>query len=118
MTNINVFAMGQANRGKEQMVFDWLKAAQLIKEAKPVIAGAGLAGDWDYTGGTIFENNAPVNKDDSYTYLSSDWATPELEMDGLRQDCYQMQSALPDYGAKTFWPEDALEVLNGGPNNE
>ena len=36
------FAMGEANRGKEMMVFDWDKAARLIGERKPECASAGL----------------------------------------------------------------------------
>ena len=36
------FAMGEANRGKELMVFDWDKAARLIKERKPECAYAGV----------------------------------------------------------------------------
>jgi hypothetical protein len=32
MNTISAFAMGTANRDKESMVFDWEKAARLIKE--------------------------------------------------------------------------------------
>lgn len=39
------FAMGEANRGKELMVFDWDKAARLIQEKKPKWATAGLHSD-------------------------------------------------------------------------
>ena len=38
------FAMGEANRHKELKVFDWDRAAQLIKEKQPEIARAGLSG--------------------------------------------------------------------------
>ena len=37
------------------MVFDWNKAAQIIKERGATNASAGLSGDWEYTGGTHHE---------------------------------------------------------------
>ena len=60
------FAMGEANRGKELMVFDWDKAARLIKERKPKCASAGLRSDWQYTGGTIYEGGKPVMDDKEF----------------------------------------------------
>lgn len=112
---MNTFAaalMGMANRGKELMVFDWDKAALLIKAKKPEWAAAGLRGDWEYTGGTIYENGKPVK--DSYTYLSSTWAVPELDMDGETIECYRMKSETPEWSSDTKWPESALLILNGG----
>lgn len=59
------------SRGAKLKAFDWDKAAQLIKgklkEHPDLSAEAGLQGDWDYTGGVIFENGKPTN--DNYTYL-------------------------------------------------
>jgi hypothetical protein len=109
---MSAFAMGQANRGKEQKVFDWDTAAALIREKKPSSAGAGLAGDWEYTGGSIFENGKPVPKEETYTYLASTWATPQLEMDGVVISCYKMHSEVPDWGKDTYWPQSALDILN------
>lgn len=109
MDTMATFAMGEANRGKPLMVFDWDKAARLIKEAGAKNASAGLAGDWGYTGGEILvDGEIP---DDSYCYLASTWATPELEIDGMRQDCYRMEDEVPDWDSGTFWPESAREIL-------
>lgn len=85
MNTLAAFAMGEANRGREMMVFDWDKAARLIRERKPRCASAGLRSDWEYTGGTIYENGKPVM--DDYTYLASTWAVPELDMDGDNLAC-------------------------------
>lgn len=82
MNSMVAFLNAQANIHKEQMVFDWHKAAKLIKQMKPNIASAGLAGDWEYTGGEIYKNGRPVPKNETYTYLSSNWATPEINIDG------------------------------------
>lgn len=111
MDSLKAFAIGEANRGKEMMVFDWDKAARIIKEKKPRIAGAGLCHDWEYTGGKIFKNGKPVPKEDTYTYLASTWATPELDLDGIRMDCYKMQSETSTWDARTYWPESALKIL-------
>lgn len=111
MDTLTAFIMGEANRGKELMVFDWNKAAELILERKPKEASAGLRGDWEWTGGTIYENGSPVT--DSYTYLSSTWAVPEIELDGDIVPCYKMQSKVPDWGSDTKWPQSALNILKG-----
>ena len=111
MDSAKAFAMGQANRGKEMMVFDWIKAAKLIKERNAKDASAGLAGDWEWTGGKILENGVPVPRRDTYTYLASTWATPQIDLDGEVIDCFKMQSETPGWDSGTYWPEDAREEL-------
>lgn len=111
MDTLSAFAMGQAHRNDPIMVFDWDKAAQIIKERGARNASAGLAGDWDWTGGEILTDGEP-NKED-YTYLASKWATPELYIDGEFIDCWVYQSDKPDWGSDTKWPESAVEILNG-----
>lgn len=112
LSTMACFMMGQANRGKELMVFDWDKAASIIKEKKPEWAQAGLKGDFGNTGGTIYEDGAPVFT--SYTYLASTWARPVLILnddDELEIPCYKMQHECPDWNEKTVWPESALGIL-------
>ena len=103
--------MGERNRGKEMMVFDWDKAAELIRDQNPKKASAGLAGDWEWTGGEIYRSGEIV--EDDYTYLSSTWATPQLDMDGDIVECYRMESEVPDWGWDTKWPESSRTLLNG-----
>lgn len=106
---------GLANRGKEPMVFDWDKAAMLIRERKPEIAEAGLKDDWEWTGGVIYENGEPVL--DSYTFLSSTWAKPLLYIDDDVIECYVMKSETV-WGSDTKWPDSALNILRGGSSTE
>lgn len=119
MDTSSAFAMGQVNRGQALKVFDWDKAAELIRERKPTVASAGLAGDWEYTGGCIYENGAPVPKDETYTYLASTWATPQLDMDGAVEACYVMEDvAAQRWGddvdfSKLYWTNSALAILGG-----
>ena len=105
------FAMGEMNRHKELMVFDWDKAAKLIREKKAICASAGLKDDWEFTGGVIFECNEPIY--DKYTYLSSTWAIPELNIDGVVVPCYKMEHETPGWGHDTKWPISALSILKG-----
>lgn len=112
MDTAAAFRMGEANRGKELMVFDWERAAQIIADRKPETASAGLSSDWEWTGGAIYANGAPVPKDQTYTYLASTWATPELEVDGDVIACFKMQSETPDWGADTYWPTEALAIIS------
>jgi len=111
METMKAYAMGQANRGNELMVFDWDKAARLIRESGCETAFAGLCSDWGNTGGRIFSNGEPDM--DDYTFLASIWATPEIEIDGERIDCYKMQSEVPDWDSDTKWPDSAIKILKG-----
>lgn len=113
MDSMAAFVIGEANRGREMKVFDWDKAAALIVERKAKYAGAGLAGDWEYTGGSIFKDGQPIPQEDTYTYLASTWATPELEIDGETIACFKMESETPGWDSGTYWPESALEILRG-----
>lgn len=113
MDTMKAFMMGKMNRGKESMVFDWHKAARRIKESGCQSAQAGLAGDWNCTGGMIFSDGKPYI--DDCCYLASTWATPELELDdGRREDCFIMKSEIKGekWDADTRWPESALKILN------
>lgn len=110
MDSMMAFAMGEANRGKDLMVFDWDKAAEIIKKEKPIEAVAGLSSDMEWTSGTIFSEGKPVQ--DCYTFLSSTWATPVLVLDDNNEiPCYKMQSEVPEWDSHTKWPESSLRIL-------
>lgn len=98
-------------RGDKMMIFDWHKAAQLIKERQPEAASAGLQCDWEWTGGDIYYNKTgPVYE---YTYLSSIHAIPELRMDGETIECFIMEDNNPsNWNEATKWPQSALDILN------
>lgn len=111
MDTWSAFAKGLAARHKESMVFDWDKAAELIRERKPKVVWAGLQDDWEWTGGIIYENGNIIK--DSHSYLASTWAVPQIDLDGEIISCYKMQSEAPDWHAKTRWPQSALSILEG-----
>ncbi len=101
--------MGEANRNKPLMVFDWNTAAKLIKERNPQKASAGLRSDWEWTGGDIYKDGQPCL--DDYTFLSSTWATPEIEIDGEVIACWIYQKDSDNWNSDTKWPESALNIL-------
>ena len=109
MDTLSAFMLSEANRGRERMVFDWEKAAQIIKKSNATTASAGLRGDWEYTGGRIWKDGKPCT--DSYTYLASTWSTRQLKISGKMYDCYRMESETPGWGAKTKWPPEALAII-------
>jgi hypothetical protein len=111
MDSMQAMAMGLASKGNEQRVFDWDRAAALIRERQPNVAAAGLREDWGWTGGDIYRDAKPVEREVTYIYLASTWATPALELDGEMQDCWQMASDVP-WDANTFWPESSVAILN------
>ena len=113
MDTFQAITLANVNRASENKVFDWNEAARRIKESGTSSAAAGLRSDWDHTGGLIFSGYEPIPEDDTYVYLASSWATPELDLqlgDGP-QDCYIMQSEQPSWNAGTYWPDSALEIL-------
>lgn len=114
MDSLKAFALGEANRHKPLMIFDWIKAAKLIKENKPIKVEAGLSGDWEWTGGIIYEDGKIVKN--SYTYLASTWATPLIEIDGDTIPCYVMETKDVKWNSDTKWPKEALDIL--GDANE
>jgi hypothetical protein len=111
--------------GKSFKIFDWDKAARIIKERKPLFAFAGLRNDWGYTGGIIYANGQPVDKKNTYTYLQSNWATPILKLqydgfdDGGDDDCnlevipcFILSDNNPNnWNSGTYWVESALNIL-------
>lgn len=108
MNTLSAFMMGYANGHKDPMVFDWDKAAQIISERGAKEAHAGLKGDWKLTGGCILRDGRPVR--DSYTYLSSTWATPALRIGSDEIECFRMKKDCEwDHGTK--WPKSALSIL-------
>lgn len=115
MDTMTGFMLGQLNAHREPMVFDWNKAAQIIAERKPEVASAGLRDDWGWTGGTIWRDGQPVT--DEYTFLSSKWAVPELDIDGEVIECFRMQSEVPDWNSATKWPASAMEIVGHAPQS-
>lgn len=111
MDSMQAFAMAQATRGQRLRVFDWDRAARRIREVKPRDASAGLSGDWEYTGGPIWTGDGPVAAEDTYVYLASTWAVPELDLDGTIEDCWRWKDET-DWDANTYWPESARAILS------
>jgi len=110
----DVFAIGEKNRGNPLKVFDWDKAARIIKDKNAKHAEAGLAGDWSCTGGEIWFDGEP-NKE-SYTYLASTWAIPTLIVIDQENHVEEFECWLPEketaWDSGTKWPESSLNILN------
>lgn len=111
MNTLTAYAAGQAHRTDPLMIFDWDRAARLIREKAAQSASAGLQGDWEYTGGTILRDSEPVT--DGGTYLASTWAIPELEIDDDVIECWRLASDSPGWDADTVWPPSAVAILRG-----
>ncbi len=99
-------------------VFDWDAAAVLIKnrfiEHNDLRVEAGLQGDWNWTGGVIFEDSKPTNE--QITYLSSNWAIPTLilEWDGEEQEeveCFVIKTENTRFHSDSKWDEKSLNIL-------
>lgn len=109
-------AKAASKSGRKTTVFDWDKAAEIIKDRllkhPDLYAEAGLQGDWENTAGCIFEDGKPTNGE--YMFLASNWAVPTLILawDGIDQEeieCFTDQSDRFDLGTK--WDVISLEIL-------
>ena len=103
-------------KGAKIKAFDWDKAAKIIKQQfekhSDLIAEAGLQGDWQYTGGVIFENGKPTN--DNHTYLASNWAAPTLIISWNGEEQLEIECSIElneRFDAETKWDEKSLEIL-------
>ena len=109
MDTIMAFKMGRMFCGNKRKVFDWNKAAFIMKREKAVDARAGLLEDWEWTGGYILIDGKPTV--DDYTYLASTWATPVLIID-LKKPiecwCWEDEHKWNEY---TKWPRSSLEFF-------
>ena len=112
MDTWRAYLMGRAARGQPQRVFDWGKAARIIKERQPSKAEAGLVEDWWETAGDIWRDGEIVPEDDTYTYLSSNWATPTLVLEGEQIACW-IGEADTEWDAGTYWPQEARDIVLG-----
>ena len=105
--------LGELYRNKPSRVFDWHKAARIIKTLGLEEAWAGLGEDWFYTGGKILEDGKPIY--DDYTYLASTWATPILRVsDDIAYECWCWEDEC-DWDCHTKWPASAV-LLMGDSN--
>lgn len=102
-------AAAESRRGEKGKVFDWDKAAQMIKDRKPEIVEAGLQEDWSHTSGPIYMDGKPYY--DGYTYLFSMWATPILMIDDEEIECFTSGDDERGYDSSTKWPESSLSIL-------
>ena len=98
--------------GNPSKVFDWDKAARIIKERNPERALAGLSEDWFWTGGTIWRDGKICT--DEPPYLMSFWATPIIILefeDGEEEiECW-MRADESAWDERTNWPESAKKIL-------
>lgn len=108
-------AMG-AIASDSRKVFDWHKAAELIRAYDLLNVEAGLAEDWGYTSGDILSEGERVPKEKTYVFLASDWATPVLhDVDAdIVYECYihDTDEENPQgWNAYTYWPESAVALM-------
>lgn len=121
MDTMAAYAMAVGSRGARVRVLDWDEAARRIVAAKATHAAAGLGRDWEWTGGPILAEGLPIPREDTYTYLASTWAVPELAVgdhDGVWENaaepCWRYKDETPGWDSGTYWPESALAILREG----
>ena len=108
MDTMSAFMLGSTSTRTDNSVFDWVKAAEYLRDNNVKDARAGLSCDLEWTSGNILVNGQIP--EDSYTYLSSNWAIPVLVVGDEEIICYTTES-VSGWNAKTFWPKEARDIL-------
>lgn len=108
MNVIEMSAKASAARaaGNPLKVFDWVRAAALLRDSGAANAQAGLEEDWGHTSDTIWRDGNPAV--DARAFLASLWATPLLRIGNARYECATVN---PNWDADTVWPPEALAIL-------
>jgi hypothetical protein len=95
-------------------IFDWDKAARLIKEKKPKMPVlAGIKEDWHYTFGAIYDNGEIINDSSPWTY--SNLYTPQMVINREFIECwiYAKEELIFSKDELNHWTESAINILNG-----
>lgn len=102
MDTLSAFAKGEASQGNRVRIFDWDKAAAILANGRVQEAEAGLEGDWEWTGGAILRGGeALTSREDTYVYLASTWATPQLLICGETcLPCWRWLDETPRLGGR------------------
>ena len=80
---------------------DWDKAKKVCEQFPTATIIAGLLEDWDCTSGIIFKNGKYNTK--SYLYVSSRWATPYLDVDGMEIPCWTNEDKYKSDSKRPKW---------------
>ena len=99
------------DNGGVAKVFNWIKAANIIKENPEKTWYAGLLEDWYWTSDIIWKNGHTTDCDELYPY--SIWATPILMSTDNSEfiECWVPADEV-DWDDDTKWPEEALNIIN------
>ena len=98
---------------KEPMVFDWDKAARLIKKRNAKFAYAGLEEDWVDTSGVIWDSSKGGIVRNKKLFLASTWTKPIIEVNWSKYRCYRRKSKTPGWDELTVWPDSAMAIVEG-----
>ena len=116
MDTAQAILMGALNRHRERKVFDWCKAAKIIKSNNPDEVWAGLKGDFENTSGLIYSEGKIIDSYQIGMYLASTWATPVIQLlindEEYEFPCYIMESETT-WNEHTVWPDEAKDIIGG-----
>lgn len=76
-----LYGMGITSNNYKEV--DWKRVKDFIEENKDSLESvyAGLAEDWGYTSGEVWNSNdGYIPQEDTYVYACSKWATPSIEV--------------------------------------
>lgn len=104
----------------EHWVFDWDKAARIIRDRKPLSADAGLERDWLNVAVEIYRSGKIIEYDEKTMFMgyrASMWDVPLLRLyfsDKHTENyvCYVTESQT-EWDADTWWPQSARDIMEG-----
>lgn len=109
---MGVLDISEATQHDGLMVFDWHKAAKLIKKKKATYAHVHLEGS-EVNNGWIFYDGSYEHDEVGVDHLASTWATPMLEIgDEDAIPCFIISDRREGgWDANTMWPDSAKKII-------
>ena len=95
-----------------KMVFDWEKAAEVLRERQPVAASVSFIGKHERTEPVlIYRDGEPTP--DPRTFCPYDaFDKPTLLIDGDEIECFRLENTITTWAIDEYWPESARRILN------
>jgi hypothetical protein len=105
----------KGNTMRDIYIFDWNKAARILRERKPSMATAYIGGMREHTEVSIWVNHGPLLGCNAFL-LSHDICGYQPRLDcgaDYATDCAIKINDTDDWGPDTWWPESAIDILKG-----
>ena len=97
-----------------KMVFDWERAADLLRKRRPRAAYVSMVGKRERSTPVLIYKDGEIVHDSLYGWGYYDaFDTPTLLIDGDEIECFRLENTITTWALGDYWPESARRILKG-----